>query len=396
LEVDKVAGIDRDATQPLYAQIAENIRADLIRRGSGDARLPSERELCDRLRVSRGTVRKALDLLKRNGVAESGGPKRRVMVSRGLGDIRRKALPQSTGIVLLGNLSHYVQRRQIETLEYASGIVEASADLGQSVTFVNLPADPGDIEHWHSHLRTSVFGVVHFGVAQEEGRLHPAQARLLKDSEFPQVLLGIRSRLAHVASVVVDARPAYLAAMEYLRDLGRRRVGMLGLNAPVCDTFGIAERPSSLRMEDVVWAATQVGLETRDEWRDSGCGSEEEARAALARILACRPRPTALFFQNDAMAEMALGLLRQQGVSVPGDLAVIGCDDAHMAETCSPPLTTIRYPRHRVGTKCFELLSSLRESGGGFHDVVESVPATLVIRASTGAPARDYVTWSQS
>ncbi|HRU07042.1 MAG TPA: GntR family transcriptional regulator [Candidatus Brocadiia bacterium] len=394
MKADKVAGVDRDAPQPLYAQIADNIRADLIRRGAGDPRLPSERELCGRLRVSRGTVRKALALLKRNGVAESCGPKRRIAVSRGLGDIRRKALPQSTGIILLGNLSHYVQRRQIETLEYASGIVEVSAEKGQSVTFINLPADPNDIDHWHAHLRTSVFGVVHFGVAHENGVLHPAQERLLNDCDFPQVFLGIQSMLPHVASVVVDARPGFAAAVEYLREMGHRRVGLL-VAPPRQTPSRVGVQACASRPGDVLWSLEQAGLQTREEWICRDCESEAEVAAAVSRLLASRPRPTALFCHNDAMAEIALRILRQQGVSVPAGLSVVGCDDAHMAGACDPPLTTIRYPRHRVGAKCFELLAALRENGGGFHEVVVSVPATLVIRASTGAPAREYATWSQ-
>jgi LacI family transcriptional regulator len=75
--------------------------------------------------------------------------------------------------------------------------------------------------------------------------------------------------------------------------------------------------------------------------------------------------------------------LSAHGLSVPGDVSVVGFDDAPIAEMVSPALTTVNQPVQRMGDKAVELLL-LRLAGGGDPGAGRYVlPTALVVREST-------------
>jgi DNA-binding LacI/PurR family transcriptional regulator len=84
---------------------------------------------------------------------------------------------------------------------------------------------------------------------------------------------------------------------------------------------------------------------------------------------------------------MALGLLaalHEEGLSVPGDVSVVGFDDLPEAPYFTPPLTTVRQDFAELGRRGVQLVLA-RLAGDDLHP--EPVPAPLLVRASTG-PAR--------
>jgi DNA-binding LacI/PurR family transcriptional regulator len=112
-------------------------------------------------------------------------------------------------------------------------------------------------------------------------------------------------------------------------------------------------------------------------------GGYDQARA----LLELPDRPTAIFAGSDEQAFGVIEAARQAGLSVPGDLSVVGFDDLPMARWSSPPLTTVRQPLADMG----------RMAGRMLHDLITRVELAsqrvelathLVPRASTAAPRR--------
>jgi DNA-binding LacI/PurR family transcriptional regulator len=95
-------------------------------------------------------------------------------------------------------------------------------------------------------------------------------------------------------------------------------------------------------------------------------------------------KPDAVFVASDTMAFGALRALRQAGLSVPKDIAVIGFDDLPTSATSDPPLTTIRQPILRFGTQVVETLIDILNNGLEPPRRIV-MPTELVIRASCGA-----------
>ena len=85
-----------------------------------------------------------------------------------------------------------------------------------------------------------------------------------------------------------------------------------------------------------------------------------------------------------------MGALEDAGISVPGDISVIGIDDISFALLARPPLTTISVPRERLGTNAFEALERMLKQksrkGADFYLETE-----LIIRKSTAPPRRGRI-----
>ncbi|MFW6719506.1 LacI family DNA-binding transcriptional regulator [Streptomyces aculeolatus] len=107
-------------------------------------------------------------------------------------------------------------------------------------------------------------------------------------------------------------------------------------------------------------------------------------RDAGARLLGMSPRPSAVFCANDLLALGVLQTLFAAGVSVPGDIALVGYDDIEFAAAAAVPLTSVRQPAHRMGREAAELLIEETEQGVEHHDHQRIVlQPELVVRSSS-------------
>ena len=96
--------------------------------------------------------------------------------------------------------------------------------------------------------------------------------------------------------------------------------------------------------------------------------------------------PTAIFAASDMMAVGALKALREAGLRVPDDIALVGFDDLRIAAAVEPALTTVRQPIERLGSMAVDLLLDLiANSSNGQSPLRMILPTQLVVRASCGA-----------
>jgi LacI family transcriptional regulator len=109
----------------------------------------------------------------------------------------------------------------------------------------------------------------------------------------------------------------------------------------------------------------------------------DHAQAGTMRVLGQPDRPTALVCANDCAAVGVVRAAHELGVSIPGQLSVVGFDDADFASLVLPPLTTIRTPTVDIGRQAVRqlMLQIQRPSLRGTR--VRLMPE-LVVRGSTG------------
>ncbi len=103
---------------------------------------------------------------------------------------------------------------------------------------------------------------------------------------------------------------------------------------------------------------------------------------ATELLLQRGPRVTALFCCNDQMAMGAMSCLQASGKSVPGDVSVVGYDDADIAPFLSPRLTTVHIAITTMGRNASRMLLNL--AYGTSLPVEHEFPPTLVVRESLG------------
>ncbi|OLV18241.1 Transcriptional regulator, LacI family [Deinococcus marmoris] len=166
-----------------------------------------------------------------------------------------------------------------------------------------------------------------------------------------------------------NAAGGRLAAREFLR-LGRRHLAYIG--AP--------GRESSERQHGFAGELSRAGLDYR---RAQGDYSELSGTQAADDLLEKSSVLDAVFVAGDLMAAGVLRALHMRGLRVPGEVAVIGFDDAALASLLYPRLTSIRQPAYAMGAAAAEL--SLRLIGGHSAESVVFSPE-LVRRESTGPP----------
>jgi LacI family transcriptional regulator len=100
----------------------------------------------------------------------------------------------------------------------------------------------------------------------------------------------------------------------------------------------------------------------------------------MQRILATGQPFDGLIAASAQMASGALGVLRDHGLSVPGDVGVTTIDDDYYAKNATPPLTTVDQPSMQQGAKMAEVL--VRMIDGETVDTLTIMPTRLIERAS--------------
>lgn len=179
-----------------------------------------------------------------------------------------------------------------------------------------------------------------------------------------------------VSYVTVDDRSSAHRAVSHLLRLGYMRVATI---AGPQHMFDAQDRLAGYRD-----ALRDFGLPQVAELVAEGDWSEASGYAAMRRLLAARP--DAVFAANDGMALAALRAMRDEGIRVPEDVALVGFDDIPAAATADPPLTTVRQPIRRLGEVATQTLLELIDSNSGPARRVV-LPTELVVRASCGATA---------
>jgi LacI family transcriptional regulator len=163
-------------------------------------------------------------------------------------------------------------------------------------------------------------------------------------------------------------------AVEYLINLGHRRIGII-TNAPPQYTA------SAHRLEGYRRALLKHGLPLEEELVRYGDFTEESGYAAMRELLDLASPPTAVFVASDLVAFGALAAIRERGLAIPQDMAVVGFDDVRLARYITPPLTTVRLPAYELGARAVEMLIKMVEG----EELVETqvlLPTELVIRES--------------
>ncbi|SGY98579.1 Putative ribose operon repressor, rbsR [Moritella viscosa] len=128
----------------------------------------------------------------------------------------------------------------------------------------------------------------------------------------------------------------------------------------------------------------EAGLAINPKWITAGDFECEGGEKAFAEMYGNGPLPSALFVCNDMMAMSVINSASKKGISVPGDLSIIGYDDIKLAKYITPSLTTIHQPKHRLGQKAVDMLLEQINSKTESNLIIELEP-TLIERDSVKA-----------
>lgn len=212
------------------------------------------------------------------------------------------------------------------------------------------------------------------GILLQSDQLGDQLTNQIIQSKIPLVIIGRPFYNKNVSYIDVDNVNGAFTAVSHLIRLGYQRIGTI---------TGVSTRTVSLdRKEGYIKALTERGRNIDESLIVEGDFTEAGGYYAMQQLLP--NKPDAVFAASDIMAIGAMRAIREAGLRVPEDIALVGFDDLPLATMPEPRLTTIRQPVYQFGVKAVEILLDLIENG------IEPprriiMDTELIIRNSCGA-----------
>jgi len=191
--------------------------------------------------------------------------------------------------------------------------------------------------------------------------------------------------------VNIDEAGGARAAVEHLVALGHTRIAILTayhgepIGPLAVETLQRATYTTRTRTMGWTDALVEHGIEPIIV--NAGRTNADAGAAASEALLSGGARPTAILCFADVIAAGVLRTARKLGIDVPGELSVIGYDDAPFAATSTPPLTTVNQDIGGKGRAAVELLTELIDAKATGEQVTPThvvLSTRLVVRESTG------------
>jgi DNA-binding LacI/PurR family transcriptional regulator len=191
------------------------------------------------------------------------------------------------------------------------------------------------------------------GVALIASEIETSPVESLIHNRVPLVTMDRRITGPGLSDVLINNTSGMNQAIQHLKDLGHTQIGFIGgLIGPTI---------SDHRARAFIKAMKKHHLMANPEFMGVGDYRIPGGEVAMAKLLQASRRPTAVLTANDLTAIGALRAIHRLGLTVPGDVSVIGFDDIELSDILHPPLTTLRLDRQEFAKIFFHALEAMRE-----------------------------------
>ena len=360
--------INHDSGIPLIQQIREQITW-LIVSGKikpGDL-LPSVRLLAKKLAININTVRNAYQLLERDNL---------IVTKHGTGSIvlavdpvkmghRAREFHSNTIGVILPEIKNPFYHTFLQG-------VEVIASANQTMMLIcHAHDDPQEALRFYSKLIAKhVDGIICASLPLAEFLPQDDKAHSL--IPFVSVDWPDDTRNA----VQIDLEDAAYLATSHLIEHGYKRIAMMTFREDVPNTMPLKMGYERAFQEKKMKPDPELIV------RVPGF-SLEDGISGMKKMLSLSPPPDAIFAISDSLALGAMKHLKEIGLRIPEDVAIIGVDDIFLSEMIEPQLTTVALPARQLGIEAMKMLEKLMKGEHPEENLV-ILPVTFVERQSCG------------
>jgi DNA-binding LacI/PurR family transcriptional regulator len=263
-----------------------------------------------------------------------------------------------------------------------SGVAEACDARGAGISLVSAAND--EALAWN--IRSAVVdGFILFCIEGGE-RL----VRLTRERGLPFIALALGVNDATIPAIGIDNVEGGRLAARHLARLGHKRYAILALPLKEDGHYG---RVDQADLREAVFATAihrvqgyfevlaQSGIDTASIPIYETRNEAVSVRSALAELFAGGPAPTAILAESDQIGLIAMAWLRERGLSVPGDVSIVGFDGIAEAALSDPPLTTIAQPMAEQGRMA---VTAILDRDDEVRRQI--LPVELVVRGSAASP----------
>lgn len=356
------AMINKDLNIPLYIQIYNDLKNKIIENRYNEEFLPSERILSEEYNVERATLRRSLQLLVKDKllikVPGSGSKVNRDFLTKPSINMDTS---NNIAFILPGDSADKIDQPFIASLFY--NFERGCHRHNYSLFYTKLDSEE---DLYERVVKKQIKGIVWVSKVNEN-LIYKS-----KELEIPSVCVS--NYIPGFKSILCDNYEGSFLAIDHLVRLGHKKIAYIN---------GIKTYLNALeRYTGYIRAMGHLGLQFDEGLVREGDWTFESGYETTKDILTSIPGLTAIFAANDMMALGAVKAIHDSGMSVPGDISVVGFDNIDQSMYSFPSLTTID-----VNTKVFA-----RETLKALHLTIEDsnspavkvlIPNSLVVREST-------------
>jgi LacI family transcriptional regulator len=211
------------------------------------------------------------------------------------------------------------------------------------------------------------------------GDLSSEWVQAVEETHLPVVLVDHFIPGVELPSVVPDNLAGAYAATRYLLGMGHTRIGFI--RGP-SKYWTLGERLAGYML-----ALQHAGHFPVSELVPPRVShGEQKGYGEMQHLLGLAEPPTAVFAVSDKAAAGAYRAAIERGLTIPGDVSIVGFDDIELARALNPPLTTVHVSGETMGLVAFERLRGLIEAAQeGFDGQMRwTIPTRLIERESVG------------
>ena len=253
------------------------------------------------------------------------------------------------------------------------GAEEEFESHGYSILVTNsLQSSALEAKHVEVLIQRQVDGLIIS--LQSESSLE--MLRALERVQVPIVLLDRELTSFDCDSVCFDHAAGVRQAVEALIQLGHRRIGFLG---------GSPDRRASRdRLSGYLAALESAGIVPNESWMvQLGVTAHDGVHGGVLRLLDQEPRPTAILAGDGNLGVELLTAMREGGIAIGRDMAVVICDDHELLRLMEPPISVVARDVELMGRSAARLLIT-RLNAAASPSVREVLPTTFISRSLSG------------
>ena len=213
------------------------------------------------------------------------------------------------------------------------------------------------------------------GVVVLATELNEEDIPLFEAVKIPIVFIDTSHPYSPFDFIDMDNEGALFSIISAFKERGHKRIGLV--------KSSIETRNFRQREKSFYDALQYFGLEINKHWEYSVDSTFEQSYQDMKELLKKdRELPTALFCVCDIITFGCMKALKERGISIPGDISLIGFDDLPSGSHSDPPIASIKVSKRRIGRRAFQLLKRRLEGTENLPYEKVNIGSELIIRDS--------------
>jgi len=254
------------------------------------------------------------------------------------------------------------------------GVEDTCNDLGFNLMICNSDENPQTEERYIKEFQTrQLDGIVINPTVRNVELYHK-----IVSTNYPLVIMNRRIEDLDTVQVVMNnVKGAYLA-VNHLFECGRKNIAVFVYGNPLVSTW-------QERVEGYKLALTKRGIpesEARIQELDT---NSRDIRTIVKEFLDKYPDTDAILSTNNMITLNLIDAIKDLGIQIPNEIAIVGYDETVWAKHLEPPLTTIYQPGYKMGQVAAETLIHSIKKGEKMEKEIILLEPELIIRRSCGA-----------